>query len=121
MALLPAFAFAGGAADLIALDKVWGEARQPDEASALISDKLVAIDQDGVSGKAELMESLATGEPSAEPYVAGDYAVEFLDTDTAVMVHSAGTGEDTHWSLHVWKKSGGKWQVVATASIPSGD
>ena len=67
------------------------------------------------------MESLATDESSAEPYVAGDYAVEFLDTDTAVMVHSAGTGEDLHWSLHVWKKSGGKWQVVATASIPSGD
>ena len=121
MALLPAFAFAGGADALIALDKKWGEAKTPDDARALISDKLVAVDSKGVTGKAELMESMANDDPPAGPYVASDYKVEFLDADTAIMVHSAGTGEDAHRSMHVWRKTAGKWQVAATASMPVDD
>jgi len=108
---------AGGADKLIALDKAWGSASGPDDASVLISDKLIAVDGDGVTGKAEQMKALASADAPDGPYVAGDYQVQFLDDNTAVMVHSAGTGDDAHWSMHVWQKSGGKWQVAATASV----
>jgi len=118
--LCASFANAGGAEKLIALDKAWGSASGPDEASGLISDDLIAVDTDGVSGKAELMKALASADAPDGPYVAGDYKVQFLDENTAVMVHSAGTGDDAHWSMHVWHKSDGKWQVAATASIAAG-
>ncbi len=108
---------AGGADKLIALDKAWGSASGPDDAKAMISDKLISVDKGGVTGKAELMKDLASADAPDGPYVAGDYKVQFLDDDTAVMVHSAGTGDDAHWSMHVWQKSGGKWQVAATASV----
>lgn len=118
--LMSTFAFAGGADALIALDKAWGSAAGPEDAKALVSDKLISIDADGVTGKAELLEAMVSAPQSTGPYVAGDYQVEFLDSDTAVMVHSAGSGDDAHWSMHVWKKTEGNWQVAATASVPQG-
>ena len=120
MTLIPALAFGGDADALMALDKAWGEAKVPEDARALISDKLLAIDAKGMSGKAELMKTMAMDGPPAGPYEAGDYKVEFLSADTAVMVHSAGSGKEAHWSMHVWQKMGGKWQVAATASVPAG-
>jgi hypothetical protein len=35
------------------------------------------------------------------------------------MVHHAGDPE--HWSLHVWQKRDGEWQVVASAATPVDD
>ena len=117
LGLCSSMANAGGADKLIALDKAWGSASGPDDATAMISDKLISVDKGGVTGKAELMKDLSSADAPDGPYVAGDYKVQFLDDNTAVMVHSAGTGDDAHWSMHVWQKSGGKWQVAATASV----
>ena len=77
--------------------------------------------ENGVSGKADLLKAMADDDPPAGPYVAGDYKVEFLDSNTAVMTHSVGSGGDRYWSMHVWRKNGGKWQVAATASIEADD
>jgi hypothetical protein len=120
-----AFAVSGVNADesgaLIKLDKVWGMAQSPGDAKALLTSSFISVDEDGVSGKAELLKVMASDGPPAGPYVAGDYKVEFLDSNTAVMTHSAGSGEDAHWSMHVWRKNGGKWQVAATASVEAND
>jgi hypothetical protein len=117
--LVSARVFAGGAEDLIALDKAWGAAQEAAEVEAMLSADLIAVDEEGLSGKAEQLAAMA--EAPEGPYVAGDYKVNFIDGDTAVMVHSAGSGENTHWSMHVWKKTGGHWQVVATASVKADD
>ncbi len=120
LGLFASLASAGGAEKLIALDKAWGSAAGPDDVNGLISDDLIAVDMDGVSGKAELMKDMASADAPDGPYVAGDYQVQFLDENTAVMVHSAGAGDDAHWSMHVWQKSDGKWRVAATAAIAAG-
>ena len=119
MGLVSARVFAGGAEELIALDKAWGSARGAAEVEAMLSADLIAVDGEGLSGKAEQLEAMA--EAPDGPYVAGDYKVNFIDDDTAVMVHSAGSGENAHWSMHVWQKTGGHWQVVATASVKADD
>ena len=111
----------GGAEKLIALDKAWGSAATPDDARALVSDTLISVAEDGVTGKPELMKTMASAPAPDGPYVSGDYQVQFLDDDTAVMVHSAGSGDDAHWSMHVWHRSDGKWQVAATASVEADD
>ena len=49
--------------------------------------------------------------------VADEYQVRFLDDETAVMTHRA-SAPDPHWSMHVWAKRDGAWQVVATMSTP---
>ena len=103
------------------MDKAWGMAQSPAEVKSLLTSNFIAVDEDGVSGKAELLEAMASDDSAAEPYVAGDYKVEFLDANTAVMVHSVDSGDDDHWSLHVWRKDDGKWQVAATASIEADD
>ncbi len=116
--------FAGGAiaddtSDLIALDKTWGSAGVKGDTKAvatLLSDKLVSVSGDGVTDK---KGELASSEPApaGTMYEAGDYKVMFLDPDTAIMTHST-KGEDAHYSLHVWSRKGGTWQVVATSSTP---
>ena len=120
VSLFPGIAAAGDSDALIALDKAWGEAKNAGDIQGLVSDDLLSLDPKGVSGKAELVKAMAEAEPSDEPYVAGDYKVNFTDKQTAIMVHSAGTGEDAHWSMHVWQKASGKWQIAATASVPAG-
>ena len=119
LGLMSTPAFAGGAEDLIALDKTWGSARSGAEVASMLSSDMIAVDEDGVSGKAEQLASM--DEPSEDPYVADNYKVNFIDDDTAVMVHSAGSGDDAHWSMHVWRKTDAGWQVVATASIEADD
>lgn len=102
---------------LIALDKEWGAAQGTETLERLISADIVTLSGDGVTGKAQMIEAAANDDSDPEPYVAGDFKVNFLSSDTAVMVHSAGD----HWSMHVWQKQDGKWQVAATASVPTED
>jgi Domain of unknown function (DUF4440) len=113
------FALAGGDAELIALDKKWGESQGSDAIQTLLADDLVAIGPQGLGSKADLVADAASAEAPEGPYMAGDYKVNFLASDVAIMTHSTG-GDDPHWSMHVWHKRDGKWQVAATASTPQG-
>ena len=108
---------AGDSDALIQMDKDWGSAPASDDAGRFLSDDIMALDSTGVTGKAEMIEAAASADGPTGPYVAGDYEVRFLSHDIAVMVHSAAS-PDPHWSMHVWQKKDGKWQVAATASIP---
>jgi hypothetical protein len=120
-----AFAASGVNADesgaLIKLDKAWGGAQSPGDVESLIASNFIAVDEEGVSGRSDLLKAMASDGPPTGPYVAGNYKVEFLDSNTAVMTHSAGSGDDKHWSMHLWRKNGGKWQVAATASVEADD
>ena len=102
---------------LIQLDKKWGESQGSEDMAAYLTDTIVALDEDGVANKAQLLEQAASDDTPAGPYVAGDYQVRFLSDDMAVMVHSTGM-PNPHWSMHLWQKHDGKWQVAATASVP---
>jgi hypothetical protein len=46
-----------------------------------------------------------------------DYKVTFINPDTAIMTHGT-KGTDAHYSLHVWSRKSGTWQVVATSTTP---
>lgn len=105
-----------GADKLIALDKAWGEATSGAAIDAMIADDVVSISVDGLADKAAMLA--AQDEPLEGPYVAGDYQVNFLSDDIAVMSHSS-AGANPHWSMHVWQKVDGKWVVKATASAPT--
>jgi len=102
---------------LIQLDKEWGESQGAETLENLLADDIVALGAEGMAGKAQMVEAAASADPASGPYVAGDYQVNFLSEDIAVMVHSAGD-PDPHWSMHVWQKQDGKWQVAATATVP---
>ena len=102
---------------LVQLDKEWGEAEGPAALERLIADNVLTLGSEGVIGKAQMLEAAASDDAATGPYVAGDYDVRFLSDDVAVMVHSAGE-PDPHWSMHVWQKQDGKWQVAATATVP---
>ena len=104
-----------GADKLIAMDKAWGEATSAAAIDGMIADDIVSISAEGLADKAALLASQE--EPVEGPYIAGDYQVNFLSKDVAVMVHSSG-GANPHWSMHVWQKVDGKWVVKATASAP---
>ena len=100
---------------LIQLDKNWGSAQGSALLESLLADDIVSLDADGISGKAQMVEAAENDDSAPEPYVAGDFKVNFLSDDVAVMIHSAAD----HWSMHVWKKQNGKWQVAATATVPT--
>ena len=108
---------AGDTDALIELDKKWGESQGTETLELLLSDDIVALGEDGIAGKAQMIEAAANDDSASEPYVAGDYKVTFLSEDIAVMVHSAGN-PDPHLSMHVWQKRDGKWQIAATATVP---
>jgi len=103
---------------LVQLDKKWGEAQGPEAMEALIADNIVTLGSEGSIGKAQMLEAAASDDAPTGPYTAGDYDVRFLSEDIAVMVHSAGE-PDPHWSMHVWQKRDGKWQVAASATVPA--
>ena len=103
--------------DLIALDEDWGGAEGPDAIAPLLADSVIAVGTDGVADKQMMLEAAANAEPASGPYMAGDYKVQFLSDDIAVMVHSTAPPE-AHWSLHVWQLVDGEWRVAATASVP---
>ena len=111
------FASAGDADKLIELDKKWGESEGADALAPLLLDEIIAIGADGLGDKELMLEQANSAEPATGPYEASDYKVRFLTDDIAVMVHSTPTPEP-HWSMHVWQKVDGKWQVAATAAVP---
>ena len=115
--VIAATAAAGDAGELIELDKKWGESEGADALAALLSDEILAIGDEGLGDKAQMLKEAEEAEPSTEPYNAGDYKVRFLSDDVAVMVHSTPAPEP-HWSLHVWQKIDGEWRVAATAGVP---
>jgi len=102
---------------LISLDKQWGESEGSDALEPLLLDSVMTVDVGGLGDKDAMLEAADNAEPSTEPYMAGDYKVQFLSDDVAVMVHSTAPPE-AHWSLHVWQKVNGEWRVAATASVP---
>ena len=102
---------------LIELDKKWGESEGADALASLLSDDVLSIGVEGLAGKAEMLEAADEAEPATGAYDAGNYKVQFLSDDVAVMVHSTQVPEP-HWSMHVWQKLDGEWRVTATASVP---
>jgi hypothetical protein len=118
--LLVLFAGNAGADDkssLITLDKQWGEAvGKGDKAAAakFIADDSVSIDDRGMKNKQQQIDDIKPA-PAGEKYEAVDYKVTFINPDTAIMTHST-KGADAHYSLHVWSRKGGTWQVIATST-----
>jgi len=112
--------FADDSDALMQLDKEWGTAGGAGPLKAILSDKLLSVSPEGIEGKAEMIAAAESDTAPAGPYVAGDYQIRFLSDDIAVMAHSAG-GDNAHWSMHVFQKMNGKWQVAATASIPAAE
>jgi hypothetical protein len=106
-------------ADLIERDKAWGSAGTKGDAEAvakLLADNLVSVSGKGVTDK---KGELAANEPApaGTQYEPTDYTVMFLDKDTAIMTHGT-KGADAHYSMHVWSRKSGQWQVVATSTTP---
>jgi hypothetical protein len=108
------FTFAGDRAELIELDKQWGNAGGP---AGFVSEDVIAIGPNGIVGISEMLDQ-ASATPTDEVYTVSGYQIKFLREDVAVMVHSA-AGSDPHSSMHVFQKQGDKWLVVANASVPS--
>ena len=114
------FAGAARAADdteaLIALDKQWGESATKGDKTVsekLLADKVVSVDENGVIGKQAMVAAIKPA-PAGTHYEPTDYKVTFMNPDTAIMTHGT-KGADAHYSLHVWSRKGGKWQIVATS------
>ena len=114
------FAAAAHAADdtdaLIALDKQWGESVLTGDktvSAKLLADKIVSVDQNGVMGKQEMLADIKPA-PAGSRYEPTGYKVTFMNPDTAIMTHST-KGTDAHYSLHVWSRKGGTWQIIATS------
>jgi hypothetical protein len=115
-----AIASADDKADLIERDKAWGAAGTKGDAEAvakILADNLVSVSNKGVTDKEG---ELAANEPApaGTQYEPTDFTVTFLDKDTAVMTHGT-KGADAHYSMHVWSRKSGQWQVVATSSTPA--
>ena len=114
------FAAAAHAADdteaLIALDKQWGESIVKGDASVsekLLAEKVVSVDENGVIGRQAMIADIKPA-PAGTRYEPTGYKVTFLNPDTAIMTHAT-RGADAPYSLHVWSRKGGTWQIVATA------
>ena len=101
---------------LIALDKQWGESIVKGDKTVsekLLADKVVSVDENGVMGKQAMLAGIKPA-PAGTRYEPTGYKVMFMDPDTAIMTHST-TGTNAHYSLHVWSRKGGTWQIVATS------
>ena len=79
----------------------------------LLADKVVSVDENGVMGKQAMLADIKPA-PAGTRYEPTGYKVTFMNPDTAIMTHST-KGADTHYSLHVWSRKGGSWQIVATS------
>lgn len=122
--LMVMFTAAAAAADdtdaLIALDKQWGESGvkgDPAVAAKLLADKVVSVTEGGVRGKQGELADMKP-QPAGTRYEPTDYKVTFINPDTAIMTHGT-KGTDAHYSLHVWSRKGGTWQIVATSTTPA--
>jgi len=118
--LLVTFAATARAADdtdaLIALDKQWGESAVKGDATVsakLLADKVISVDESGVTGKQGVLAATKPA-PAGTHYEPTDFKVTFINPDTAIMTHGT-KGADAHYSLHVWSRKGGTWQIVATS------
>jgi hypothetical protein len=111
---------------LIALDKQWGEARTDTAVlNKILSDKMLALGPKGeAQGKKE--QIAASTAVSSSDYVADEHKFEMLGPDVVVMTHR-GTSttteggkpvKESHRSLHVFQRTNGNWQVVASAQMP---
>src|SRR5215831_2943562 len=119
-ACLVMFAATAYAADdteaLIALDKQWGESIVKGDktvSAKLLADNVVSVDENGVMGKQAMLADIKPA-PAGTRYEPAGYKVTFMNPDTAIMTHST-KGADSHYSLHVWSRKGGTWQIVATS------
>jgi hypothetical protein len=104
---------------LIALDKQWGESGIKGDttvAAKLLADKVISVAETGVRGKQGELADMKP-EPAGTRYEPTDYKVTFIDPNTAIMTHGT-KGTDAHYSLHVWSRKGGTWQVIATSTTP---
>jgi hypothetical protein len=119
LTLFAAMASAGDKEDLIALDKQWAEMVMKGDSSAaekILADQIISVTETGVGGRKEELASYQAAAAGTR-YEATDYKVTFLNPDTAIMTHGT-KGPDAHYSMHVWSRKGGKWQVVATSTTP---
>ena len=101
---------------LVALDKQWGESAIKGDKTVsekLLAEKVVSVDENGVMGKQAMLADLKPA-PAGTRYEPTGYKVTFLNPDTAIMTHST-KGADAHYSLHVWSRKDGAWQIVATS------
>jgi hypothetical protein len=115
---------------LISLDKEWG-ATGGDTAKLdkIIGDHVLAV---GPKGEAQDKQQLVAANTAAAAgvtnasYTPDEYKFEMLSPDVVVMTHRGTTKgmqdgkevTESHRSLHVFQKQGGKWQVVANAQLP---
>jgi hypothetical protein len=118
--VLVMFAATAYAADdteaLIALDKQWGESAIKGDKTVsekLLADTVVSVDENGVMGKQAMIADIKPA-PAGTRYEPTGYKVTFMNPDTAIMTHST-KGADAHYSLHVWSRKGGAWQIIATS------
>jgi hypothetical protein len=122
--LLVMFTAAAAAADdteaLIALDKQWGESAVKGDTTVsakILADKVVSVTESGVKGKQGTLADLKPA-PAGARYEPTDYKVTFINPDTAIMTHGT-KGADAHYSLHVWSRKSGTWQVIANSETPA--
>jgi hypothetical protein len=121
---LVTFTAAAAAADdtdaLIALDKQWGESVVKGDTAVsakVLADKVVSVTESGVQGKQRMLTDLKPA-PAGTRYEPTDFKVTFINPDTAIMTHGT-QGADAHYSLHVWSRKSGTWQVIATSTTPA--
>jgi len=122
--LLVMFTAGSAAADdtdaLIALDKQWGESVVKGDTAVsakVLADKVVSVTESGVQGKQRMLTDLKPA-PAGTRYEPTDFKVTFINPDTAIMTHGT-QGADAHYSLHVWSRKSGTWQVIATSTTPA--
>lgn len=122
--LLIMFTAAAYAADdtdaLIALDKQWGESVVKGDTAVsakLLADKVISVTESGVKGKQGTLADMKPA-PAGTRYEPTDFKVTFINPDTAIMTHGT-KGADAHYSLHVWSRKTGTWQVIATSTTPA--
>jgi len=115
---------------LIALDKEWGQTGgDTAKLDKIIGDHVLAIGPKGeAQDKKELVAAnaaVASGVTNTS-YTPDEYKFEMLSSEVVAMTHRGTTKSmkdgkevtESHRSLHVFQKNGGKWQVVANAQLP---
>ncbi|MGC2197224.1 MAG: nuclear transport factor 2 family protein, partial [Terriglobales bacterium] len=110
---------------LIALDNEWGNSGgDTAKLDKIIGDHILAVGPKGeAQDKQQLVATNASGAAGVQnaTYTPDEYKFEMLSPDVVVMTHRGTTKgmkdgkevTESHRSLHVFQKQGGKWQVVA--------
>jgi len=115
---------------LISLDKEWGgSGGDTTKLNKIIGDHVLSIGPKGeAQDKQALVAANASGAAGVQnaSYTPDEYKFEMLSPDVVVMTHRGTTKgmkdgkevTESHRSLHVFQKQGGKWQEVANAQLP---